>query len=457
MDAFSLDIRTMAAMASLASVLQAIALGVLWRTAPQAAGPAHWAVGGALLAVGMILIAFRSLIPDLLSVVLANVLIAGSHAAYLTGIQKYLGLPLSKTFCAIVVGATAGLFVAFTYIQPDIAIRVVLISAAVAALSGACVFQFFRKDRRSFADVELLLVALFVLHGVFQAFRGVYTGLADHGLRDFMSASIIHGMAFVDIVIFCFAVGIGFSVATVLAMNKALQSELEARSTLLSIIAHDVRTPFNGLVGSTHLIQSYLERGKTEEVARFANLLSREAETVLRLLEDLITWGRAQFADAQLSNTTLSLRTLVDDAMAPLKKEAEAKHLSIETSFTAAETMADKNIVAMALRNFLSNAIKFSPDHGVIRIDATETGSGTDLAVSDDGPGLGPDMAGGAALDARDLAAHGLQGERTHTGRGGLGVGLSLCARTCARLGYGLTLANGKSGGVVGTLHIPRV
>ncbi len=443
----------MASMASLASILQAIALMVLWRTVPQAAGPAHWAAGGALLAVGMILIAFRNFIPDAISVVLANSLIVGSHAAYLMGIQKYLGLPPGNRFCGLVVGLTVGLFVAFTYIQPDIAIRVILISVALATLSAACAGQFFLRKHQPFAAVELLLIVLFAFHGVFHVIRGGYTGLAEHGLSDFMSASIIHGMAFIDIVIFCFVVGIGFSVATVQTMNKALQSELEARSTLLSIIAHDVRTPFNGLIGFTHLIQANLDQGKPGEIKKFANLLSREAEDVLRLLEDLVTWGKGQFADASPTTATLRLQDVVGEVLAPFKKEIAAKRLSIETTFDRPDVLADKDIVAMALRNFLSNAIKFSPENGIVRIESTESGS---ILVSDSGPGLDPALVRSGPLETAQLSGLALKEGQPHPGRGGLGIGLSLCARTCDRHGYGISLANRGTGGVAAKLDIPH-
>jgi signal transduction histidine kinase len=454
MDAFSLDIRTMAAMASLASILQAVALAVLWRTVPKAAGPSHWAIGGALLALGMILIAFRKVIPDAFSIIVANTFIVGSHAAYLIGIQKYLNLPPSRKLCGFVVGGLAGLFIVFTYIEPNVVVRIVLISIVLALLSGVCAVQFLRRKQKPFADVEILLIFLFTLHAAFHVIRGTYTAFAEHGLSDFMAASIIHGMAFVDIVIFCFAVGIGFSVATVLTTNKALQSELEARSSLLSIIAHDVRTPFSGLIGFIDLIQANIAQDKPQESERFADLLSREAEHVLRLLEDLVTWGKGQFADAAPTNTSLSLTEMVADVLEHFEKEVTGKRLSIETSYDPQEIVADKGIVAMALRNFLSNAIKFSPDGATVRIETRQPGS---ILVSDSGAGLDPGLFRNGVLDADRLAGFALKGGDIGSDRAGLGVGLSLCARTCVRHGYGFSLANGDSGGVVAELVVPAV
>lgn len=442
----------MAAMASLASILQAVTLVVLWRTVPKAAGPSHWAIGGALLALGMILIAFRKVIPDAFSIIVANTFIVGSHAAYLIGIQKFLNLPPSTKLCGAVVGGLAGLFIAFTYIEPNVVVRIVLISVVMALLSGICAFQFVRRKQKPFADVEILLIVLFMLHALFHVFRGAYTAFAEHGLSDFMSASIIHGLAFVDIVIFCFAAGIGFSVATVLTINKALQSELEARSTLLSIIAHDIRTPFSGLIGFIHLIQANIAQDKPQESERFADLLSREAEQVLRLLEDLVTWGKGQFAEAIASKSTLSLPDLVGDILEHFEKEVAHKRLSIESAYAQPQIVGDKDIVAMALRNFLSNAIKFSPEGGIVRIETKDPRS---IIVSDSGPGLDPGLFRNGVLDADRLAGFALEGRDAVSHYDGLGVGLSLCARTCVRHGYGLRLDNGDVGGVVAELVIP--
>lgn len=446
----------MAAMAALASILQAVALCVLWRTVPRADGPAQWAMGGALLALGMLLIAFRNLVPDLLSIVLANTMIVASHAAYLIGIQKYLSVPPSFRFCAILIGATVGVFIAFTYLEPDIANRIVAISLVLAVLSIACAAQFFRRARKTLALVEWLLVVLFISHALFHLFRGAYSGFAEHGMSDFMAASIIHGIAFVDMVIFCFVAAIGFSVATVLLMNDTLQEELESRSTMLSIIAHDVRTPFNGLIGATHLIQANLALNKLDDVARFADLLSHEAEAALHLLEDVVTWGKTQFSDSKLSETDVNLDELVGSIFLSFESDAAAKQVSITTDFAPRTVVADKDIVAMVLRNFLSNAIKFSPQGGLIALSSSATGGKTTVTVADNGPGLDQDLIQSGPLSTKRLAACALTGNQTGLERIGMGVGLLLCAKTCQRHGYELSIDVGQAGGVAATITFPH-
>ena len=81
------------------------------------------------------------------------------------------------------------------------------------------------------------------------------TGWRPEHIEDFMAASSVHALAFIDIVAFSFASGIGFAVLTISRLHRSLENELAARKRLFSILAHDLRSPFGGLVNLTDLIQ----------------------------------------------------------------------------------------------------------------------------------------------------------------------------------------------------------
>ena len=132
----SLDIRTLAFVATLSAVMQAGLLAVLWRAVPRSAGTPIWAAGGGLLALGFVLLAFRHFLPDVVSIVVANVAIVGAHALYLIGIERYCGRFCSSRYIGIVLVATLLMFVTFGLVTPDTGIRIASISLALVLLSG---------------------------------------------------------------------------------------------------------------------------------------------------------------------------------------------------------------------------------------------------------------------------------------------------------------------------------
>lgn len=418
MSEFTLDIRTLAAVAAMVSVLQAFALTALWRAAPESRGTPQWAAGGLMLAVGMLLISFRNLIPDSLSIIVANVTIVGSHIAFLIGIERYRQRPTSLPLGVTIAAATLVGFLYFTYATPDLTARIVLVSALLFALSCGASWRLAQGRRGRLAPIEWLLIILFAAHALFHLLRGVYTALDDRLANDFMSASIVHATAFLDIVVFSFATGIAFSVMTVLRLNQSLTEELEMRSGLLSIIAHDVRTPFNGLVNMATIINASLQSGQIDRAKRFATEVAASSGNVLDLLEDLIQWGKSEFVGERAPTERLDIGAAVDSECEKRRRSVTEKGLTIVNRAQGLEVDANASHVHMVLRNLLSNALKFAPSHSAIEVAGTENASGVQLTIVNQ-------------VADRKADADGLSG---------MGVGLELCTMICAKNGHHLQI-----------------
>lgn len=437
MNAMALDIRTMAIMAALTSVLQALALVTLWRAVPQEPGPREWALGGIMLACGMLLISFRNLVPDWASVILANVLIVAAHAAYLAGVNRYQMRPPDNAVIGVSMLTTVLLFGYFTYVDPNVSARIVVISCVLVILAATAAFRLSRAHSVNLAGAELLVIFMLVVHALFHGARGAYTYFHDQGIADFMQASTIHAAAFADIVIFGFVAGLGFSIMTVVRINRRLSVELESRTTLLSVIAHDIRGPFSALISLTNLVSTSLDKGNTTEARALTVKVSTAAEATLTLLEDLLVWSKAEFGSSTRLASSLNLNDLVERKLRLFEGQVQRKRIEItvRNGLSSLHHYADE--IEMVVRNLLSNAVKFCPIDGQLTVESKQVPGGTEIQISNTLPP--PALQGRSEEEAPNAA-----GSRT-AGRdeaAGMGIGLILCRKLCEKAGHKLILEN---------------
>jgi len=445
----SLDIRTLAFVATLVAIMQAVLLAILWRAVPRSAGTPVWAAGGVLLAVGFVLLAFRHLLPDLLSIVVANLAIAGAHALYLLGIERYCGRRYSFHFTSAVLAAMGVVFIVFGLITPDTGIRIVAISLALMLLSGVSAWRLWRRRPDMRTSIDVLMAAMFAIHSAFHLFRGAYTFSLDRGIEDFMAASTVHSIAFIDVIVFSFASGIGFAVLTISTLHRSLEKQLSDKNRLFSVLAHDLRSPFGGLVNLTDLIQISFEKNRQGQVEELARQLSVNAKHVLALLDDLVVWGHAEFKGGKPLSEPLDLEAVIKSAVAPLLLIATEKGISIRTDLCVTTAFGVRAHAEMILRNLISNALKFSNPGSEVAITTSDEHGRVVVSVIDQGIGL----SGGADTSTGEVdhlvSRAGTAGER------GIGLGLSLCADLCRSDGQAIWLAADPDRGTVGcfTLH----
>ncbi|WP_340119677.1 HAMP domain-containing sensor histidine kinase [Pelagibius sp. 7325] len=442
----SLDIRTLAFIATLSAVMQGVLLAILWRTAPRSAATLLWAGGGILLALGLVCLAFRYVLPDAVTIVLANVAIAGSHGLFLLGIERYCGRSYSFTCVAVVLAASLTAFVVFGLVAPDTALRVVAISLALSLFAGASGWWLWHRDQEVRSPIDRLMALMFTAHAAFHFFRGGYTLLLERDIGDFMAASSIHALAFIDIVALSFASGIGFAVMTISGLHRSLERELAARKRLFSILAHDLRAPFGGLVNLTDLIQVAFTKDCKDEVQDLAAKLSEEARVVLALLDDLLVWGHAEIKEGMPLAELLDLATVVDSAVASQSAKASEKDITIRNALAVTSAYGVRRHAEMILRNLISNALKFSRPGSQITITSSRQSGQVVVSVIDEGIGLVP---AGAEASGGDTGSR-----RGTAGEGGAGLGLILCRELCRHDGQRVWLSENPGGGMTGSFTL---
>lgn len=176
------------------------------------------------------------------------------------------------------------------------------------------------------------------------------------------------------------------------ARFEEMEATLTFKNKLISIVAHDIRNPVASVKG---MIQLY-HHGLVEEAEfrKWIESLEVSVGNVDLLLENLLNWVKSQSGDIVPYIEEVDIIQLVDKTISGLTTQAELKHISmnVHTSGNLHSIKADANILSFALRNIMSNALKFSPKNAEIKVVIEERNGKCELSVSDQGGGMKPEI-----------------------------------------------------------------
>lgn len=196
----------------------------------------------------------------------------------------------------------------------------------------------------------------------------------------------------------------------------------ETKNKFFAIVAHDLKSPFQSIMGFSELLSSeyeYLDEMQRREAAY--NIFKVSTDT-LRLIENLLEWGRSQNKGTQAVFKTFNIKELIDNTLPVFKPQLELKNISLNFDLPPMlKAWADPDMIMTVVRNLMSNAIKFTPVGGNITISAFMVNDKVKLSIKDSGDGIPPEVKAKLfTLDPKVQRA-GTMGER------GTGLGLTLC------------------------------
>jgi signal transduction histidine kinase len=200
--------------------------------------------------------------------------------------------------------------------------------------------------------------------------------------------------------------------------NQELERITETQRRIISIIAHDVRSPLASIVS---LFQLY--RNKMIDPDRFNNFLnvsSTQLHSTMALLENLVEWGNIQLQPASLMTDMFSLKDAVDRVFTEVTVQASMKENRLVNQVHASVKLnMDENILRFILRNLLTNANKFT-EKGSVTVDGFNFGKKVVIRVTDTGIGMPARMSERLFLSKEKYSRRGTQNES------GSGLGLVL-------------------------------
>jgi len=245
-----------------------------------------------------------------------------------------------------------------------------------------------------------------------------------------------------------FARGIMISLISRLRSNNVLEEELAQKSQELSrekeeierrkskleklnankdkffsIIAHDLKNPFNTIMGLSELLLYNLEHYPKEKIREFVTQIYNYSTHTYTLLDNLLQWARSQTQQMEVQPDFIDLEALIHDNINLLTNKAEEKNIALEADIDqeARQAFADENMINTVIRNLLSNAIKFTPDNGLVRIHTRSQHGEVVLSIIDNGVGISKENISKLFDLKTSYSTHGTHSEK------GTGLGLLLC------------------------------
>lgn len=176
--------------------------------------------------------------------------------------------------------------------------------------------------------------------------------------------------------------------------KKEMQKLNSEKDKFFSIISHDLRSPFNGLLGLSRMLVAELPYLSTEEIIPIAVGLRNSATKVYELLDDLLEWVKIQRGVITFDPTLEELLPLAEQSIALFQETVKSKNISITADIPAGlKVYSDSRMLKTILRNLISNALKFTPPRGEIKISATVSpGRNVRISILDSGIGMKKEM-----------------------------------------------------------------
>jgi PAS domain S-box-containing protein len=223
------------------------------------------------------------------------------------------------------------------------------------------------------------------------------------------------------------------------------------KDKFFSIISHDLKNPFNSIMGLAAFLQDKIDKYDKETIAKYAGHIYNASHASYKLLQNLLEWSRSQMGKITFYPQEYSLSTIIDDAVTSNYSQANNKNISINIKAdTAISVFADYNMLNTTIRNLLTNAIKFSPKGKKIEIEAQETDLFTEIKIIDHGKGMSPEIVKKLFKISEKVTTPGTENES------GTGLGLLLCKEFIDKHEGTITVESKEGKGSTFIISLPK-
>ncbi len=229
----------------------------------------------------------------------------------------------------------------------------------------------------------------------------------------------------------------------------------EAKKSFLSVISHELRTPLNSIIGFSDIIMNEtLGKIQSPQYVQFASSINDAGRSLLKIVNDIIHYTRAESGKLELNLSHVSLPTFLADSVGLSRARASERNLKFDVRIASGlenvELWIDARLIQHAIAHLLENAINFSPDGGAIQLRSETNERGLVIIVSDTGPGISEEL--------RERVFNPFaQDEGTLTrSTEGVGIGLPFSKKIAELHGGDVMIGSSESGGAEITLQLPN-
>lgn len=195
------------------------------------------------------------------------------------------------------------------------------------------------------------------------------------------------------------------------------------KDRLFSIIGHDLKNPFNSILGFVDILLKKYKDIDREKLFEFLSMIQDSSLTAYHLLGNLLEWARAQTKNVKLNPVVFNVYELIAEVIALQSLQASAKKINLINNISkAAEVFADRQMLNTVIRNISSNGIKFTNEGGTITYKSYSDNDTVRIEISDNGVGMPEETTKQLFELDKVKSSLGTSGES------GTGLGLIICA-----------------------------
>ncbi len=261
--------------------------------------------------------------------------------------------------------------------------------------------RIYKQQLLSYGLVILLFVIIIITFFVFRNYK--YTAKTNLLLKDYNEEISRQKIA-------------------IQTQNEQLQELNATKDKFFGIIAHDLRNPFNGILGISELLVSSRDSFTHEETTSMIKMIRDSSQHAFNLLDNLLEWSKAHTGRMDFNPENFMFDKLLKEVVSLLENLSNQKNITI--NYQIAENLkvfADQNMINTILRNLITNAIKFTDTNGEINVKVVQQGAEIIVNVSDTGIGISENDINKLFKISEKITSRGTNNEK------GTGLGLLLC------------------------------
>jgi signal transduction histidine kinase len=229
-----------------------------------------------------------------------------------------------------------------------------------------------------------------------------------------------------------------------------IEQNNKEKDKFFSIIAHDLRSPFSGIIGFSEILVEQIREKDYNGIEEFAELILQSANKSMELLTNLMTWALSQTGRLNYQPEPIYLNALVNETVSLISDTALNKSIKINQNIDSSiQLFVDKEMIMTILRNLIGNAIKFTHIGGSIHVVSEINSDKVTLSVIDSGIGMKPEMISDLFRLDKNTGRPGTNGEAS------TGLGLILCKEFAEKNGGTIWVESVEGKGSVFHLALP--
>jgi len=233
--------------------------------------------------------------------------------------------------------------------------------------------------------------------------------------------------------------------------NEELVELNRSKNELLSIISHDLKNPFGALLNMSEFLATETDDMERTEIGEFSQAINISAKILYKFFNDLLEWSKLQNGIVNVNPVMLDVRAIADNIFSLLNITAMSKGVRLVNNIPhGTNLLGDLNMVNSIINNLVTNAIKFTNAGGSVIVQAQELDGFVELAVVDDGVGMGENVLEKIFKLNKHFTNNGTENEI------GSGLGLVITKDLIARHGGKIRVESKKGTGTSFFFTLPK-